>query len=534
MINDAKRYNSLALTVFMVCCGIESVRAETKITMPVAQVEHTTIQKEASVKASAPSIPQQVTSSAEKKPASFDRIQHVVIIYAENRSFDHLYGFFPGAEGLQALETSKASLSAATQTDRDGSVLSDLPPVWRSGVVPVEADTNYPLRLSNQPFSLEAPPVNHPLDVPTRDLVHNFYEHQAQINGGKMDRFAAISDAGALTMGHYNGASLSLYKLARNYTLADHFFMGAFGGSFLNHFWLVCACTPVFPEAPQDRRALLDEQGMLRYAANSPRSALEGPPQFMRTGPVTPDGYAISTIQPPYQPSAIEPELGHPESVKHDAFFLPPQTMPTIGDRLSAKGISWAWYADGWSQALNDRDQIYHHTSPTSIRFQAHHQPFNYFSRFAPGTDDRKTFLKDGSAFKEAIQQGTLPAVSFFKPGGRVNHHPGYSDLASGDRYIADIVERLQKSPQWKAMAIIITYDENGGFWDHVAPPKADRWGPGSRVPTIIISPFAKKGFVDHTQYDTTSILHFLTHRFGLEPLPGARAGMGDFSAAFE
>jgi acid phosphatase len=70
-------------------------------------------------------------------------------------------------------------------------------------------------------------------------------------------------------------------------------------------------------------------------------------------------------------------------------------------------------------------------------------------------------------------------------------------------------------------MVVVVTYDENGGFWDHVAPPKGDRWGPGTRIPALIVSPYAKKGFVDHTQYDTTSILRFITKRFSLPTLPG-------------
>ena len=89
---------------------------------------------------------------------------------------------------------------------------------------------------------------------------------------------------------------------------------------------------------------------------------------------------------------------------------------------------------------------------------------------------------------------------------------------------MADVIAHLQKSPQWKHMLVVVTYDENGGFWDHVAPPKADRWGPGSRVPTIIVSPFAKRHYVDHTQYDTTSILRFVTKRFALPMLPGLTA----------
>ena len=94
----------------------------------------------------------------------------------------------------------------------------------------------------------------------------------------------------------------------------------------------------------------------------------------------------------------------------------------------------------------------------------------------------------------------------------------------TGDRHIVDVIGHLEKSPQWSRVLVIITHDENGGFWDHVAPPKGDRWGPGTRVPAIIVSPFAKKGFVDHAQYDTTSILRFITRRFALPVLPGLRA----------
>ena len=103
-----------------------------------------------------------------------------------------------------------------------------------------------------------------------------------------------------------------------------------------------------------------------------------------------------------------------------------------------------------------------------------------------------------------------------------------------GDQHIAEVVARIQASPVWSSTAIIVTYDENGGFWDHVPPPAGDRWGPGTRIPTIIISPFAKRGFVDHTRYDTTSILKLITRRFDLEPLPGVRRDTGDLTAAFD
>src|SRR4029077_20692114 len=114
--------------------------------------------------------------------------------------------------------------------------------------------------------------------------------------------------------------------------------------------------------------------------------------------------------------------------------------------------------------------------------------------------------------------------VVFYKPQGNLNQHPGYASIADGDAHIADLVAKLQTGPQWAHMVIVITYDEFGGAWDHVAPPKGDLLGPGTRIPAIVISPFAKKGTVDHTQYDTGSILRLITRVFDLDRLPGLAA----------
>ena len=100
----------------------------------------------------------------------------------------------------------------------------------------------------------------------------------------------------------------------------------------------------------------------------------------------------------------------------------------------------------------------------------------------------------------------------------------GYADVASGDRHIERIVKTLMESPQWSNMVVVITVDENGGWWDHVAPPQGDRFGPGSRIPALVVSPFARKGTVDHTVYDTTSILRLITRVFDLEALEGLQA----------
>jgi phospholipase C len=224
---------------------------------------------------------------------------------------------------------------------------------------------------------------------------------------------------------------------------------------------------------------------------------------------------------------------------------LPPQTATTIGDLLSAKNVSWAWYAGAYKQALADGEQppgvkrsIIYTRDGNSPNFQPHHQPFNYYAHFAPGTAERAKHLLDGEDFVKAIETGTLPAVSFYKPAGRDTQHPSYTDIVTGDIHIDGLLHKLKASPQWKDMLVVVTYDENGGYWDHVAPPTGpgwgDRFGPGSRIPTLLIGPYVKKGFIDHTTYDTTSILQFISKRWGLEQLPGVRPKMGDFSAVLE
>ena len=439
----------------------------------------------------------------------FGKIKHFVIIYVENRSFDGVFGDFPGADGLASAQT------FAPQSDTDGTTLAHLPPVHG---IKAAVDPRFPVRLPNAPFDIGA--FVPPTDI-MPDLVHRFYQEQEQINGGRNDRFAAVSDAGGLVMGTYAAKSQHLAALARDYTLADHFHHAAFGGSFLNHFFLVCACVPRFEAAPAKLIAVLDPAtGWLARKPASPKSALDGPPVWLHDGQVTPDFFAVNTLQPSIAPFS---DKTPPQE------RLPPQTLPTIGDRLSAKGLSWAWYASGWAGAVAGKIKVY--AAPDY--FQPHHQPFNYFAAYAPGTKARTEHLKDGAEFLAAIAAGTLPAVAFYKPTGRDNLHPGYATLAGGDAHVADIIAAIMAGPDWADTAIIVTADENGGTWDHVPPPKGDRWGPGLRVPALVISPFARRGFVDHTVYDTTAILKTIEVRFGLAALGQRDGAMTDLRNAF-
>jgi acid phosphatase len=499
-----------------------------------------------------------------------DAIDTVVVIYAENRAFDNLFGLFPGADGIPGVNPSAVG-AYVPQVDRDGSVLATLPRTWGGLTAPgqslavTEAQTE---GLPNRPFQVDG--VNPlgiavPLDVTTRDLVHRYYNNIVQIDGGRNDGFAAWSDAGGLAMGYYDGSRLAMWQVARRYTLADHFFMGAFGGSFLNHQYLVCACAPVYPnaDAPTSPAKNLvsqietDAQGRVRLVAadNAAKSALAGPPRYRLDGALTPrdgDGkfYAINTMQPAYQPSGIAPAAGGDARLGDPAAptTLPPQAQATIGDRLDAKGVSWAWYGGAWKAASAGTPEARAIIYKGTVQFQPHHQPFNYYTAFDPATraDYRARHLRDfESDFLADAAAGRLPAVSFYKPQGNLNQHPGYANLSDGDAHIASVVAALEKSPQWPRMLVVVTYDENGGFWDHAPVPKADRWGPGTRVPAIIVSPLAKKGFVDKTPYDTASVLRFVTRRWKLEPLAGVelrdralvangQPPMGDLSAALE
>jgi phospholipase C len=419
-----------------------------------------------------------------------ERVGHIIVIFLENRSFDHLYGLFPGADGL-----SNADLDTV-QITPEGNRFEVLPAVLNN-YIPSWIDKRFAPTLPNEPFSADQ---FIDLREQTGDPVHRFYQEQQQINGGKMNRFVAFSGVGGLPMGYFDGHTLPLFKLAQEYTLADHFFHAAFGGGFLNHMWLICACTPRYEDAPAELLAHLDANG-----------------QMTSDGSVTPDGFVVNTIQPRFG-------LHNPR-VDEERFRLPPQTMPTIGRLLTDAGISWAWYSGGYANATAG------HPDPT---FVYHHQPFAYFADYGDGTAGRSEHLKDERDMLEAINDRTLPAVSFYKPLGTNDEHPGYANVLQGDNHAAWLIQVIFNSFIWNDAVIIVTYASNGGIWDHVGPPKIDRWGPGTRVPAIIVSRFAKRHFVDHTTYDTTSILKLIETRWHLTPLGERDADAADLTNALQ
>ncbi len=503
------------------------------------------------------------------KPANpLAGLNHIIVVYQENWSFDAQYGSFPGANGI-----ANASATSLNQLDRvTGNPISSLAtydPV--SNIIPTQ-NPPVPLNGTQDPrFLSDTGNVNSasivdtllPYDLSlyvattnlTGDIVHRYWQEQFQIDGGNMDQFVTWSDNPGLVMSHFDVTALPEGQLAKQYTLCDNYFHSAFGGSFLNHQFLIAAAPAVYPNAATiipNNVAALDANGLLSLDPTTHR--------LVRDGNITPIGgtvysfpgqtfdknYAVNTIY-----SANLAPSGNPNATT----LLPSQndsnpadlTRPyhlNIGDTLSAAGVSWKWYSGGWDRALNVSPSNPTNngatlSDPSISTFQWHHQAFAFFDNYAPWTNGVRNalsaaHLQDENDFFADVSNSTLPQVVFIKALGVNNEHPGYASLLAGQQHVASIVAAVQANPAlWARTAIIVTYDEHGGRWDHVAPPVRDIWGPGARVPTIIISPLAKTNYIDHTQYDTTAILSTIENRFGVPPINALDAVAPTFVNSF-
>jgi acid phosphatase len=501
--------------------------------------------------------------------------EHLVVIYQENHSFDNLYGMWGSVHGRRVEgRGSDGYARRGVQVREDGTPyrclyqndpsLSTPPLDAACGTDTATNGFTYASHFRNRPFEINDYITPESTTCPgatpggcTRDLVHRFYQEQYQLDRGRMDRYSTGSDAAGLTQGYYDTRDLPIYEYlhtrgAPRYVIADHFFQAAFGGSFLNHQFLIAAQAPPWPNPPAALHSVVDAQG---FPNPNPPAAATGvrPYPLHSSNPGLVDGpltqacpgrggfacgdYAVNTVQPSNQPAGSGSVL----PLVNDTDPAAPNYRRTIGDELSDKGVSWAWYAGGWSDAAAG------HPGPL---FQYHHQPFNYFARYAPGYVDPRTgehprdHLQDETAFYSAARTGTLPAVSFVKPYGAENEHPGYASTENGERHLVDLIRTVQAGPEAENTLIVVTYDEFGGQWDHVVPPgqgrhatpgPSDEYGPSTRIPALLISPSLRRSGVDHTSYDTTSIVATIEAQYGLAPLDtrfGRDAKVNDLSHA--
>jgi phospholipase C len=424
-------------------------------------------------------------SGLDAPPGGRAPIDHVIVLFLENRSFDHLFGTYPGADGLGNYR--------GKQADNEGAAYATLPaPLGRDG----KADPRFGANLPNAPFAMQS--FVGPFDA-TNNPIHRFYHMQRQYlpgsDGVAMGRWVTEGTSGGASMGYYGRAAIPVqWRLAEEFVLLDRYFQSIHGGSFANHFFLISASVPRAPNAPAEQRAQLAPDG-----------------RVVKDGDVTPDGFVVTNLDPPYPPQRVK-------NILHA-----PLTQPTIADRLDAAGVSWRWYATGWGGGA---DAVRHGLMP-------HHNPFQYVKRIME-TPEGRAHIRDASEFVTALRDGSLPSVAFVKPHAKDNAHPATSTVGAADRWVGDMVRAIMASRYWSRVVVVITYDEGGGWFDHVRPPVVDRFGLGPRVPTLIVSPYAKRGQIGHGQYEHASILKLIEWRFSLEPLTERDRGAATFFEALD
>lgn len=200
--------------------------------------------------------------------------------------------------------------------------------------------------------------------------------------------------------------------------------------------------------------------------------------------------------------------------------------VPTIFDRLQAAGVSWKFYVENYDPRINYRNQINQGNRESQVIWV----PLLNFDRFL---DDPalSSHIVDLSQYYVDLQQGTLPAVAYIVPSGASEHPP--ESPSSGMRSVKNLVQELMRSTSWSSSAFILLYDDWGGWYDHVAPPQVDQAGYGARVPGLLVSPYARKGFIDSTQLDFTSVLKFIEANWNVSALTTRDANANNFLEAF-
>jgi phospholipase C len=361
-------------------------------------------------------------------------------------------------------------------------------------------------------------------------------------NGAPLPSGGFVSREGSTAMGFYNvnnGDLPYFKKLADNYTLADNYHQPVMGGTGANSIMLGFG----------DALWYSDGQG---HAATPPANQIENPnPQPGTNNFYTQDGYSggsFSNCSDPSQPGvgAIVNYLGslpykpNPNcarghyyllnnydpgyygdgsvnsrdnakyGISNGGFVIPPSPVHSIGDVLNKKHVSWRYYGEGWNQYLQNPN------APTNIYCNICN-PFQYQTSIMTNPQQRQEHLKDTTDFDQDVANGTLPAVSYVKPGGLLDGHPASSKWILFEAFTKRVIQTVKSNPKlWKETAILITEDEGGGYWDSGYIQPVDFFGDGPRIPLIVVSPYSRGGRVVHTYYDHASILKFIEKNWGL------------------
>lgn len=458
-------------------------------------------------------------------------IKHVVVLFQENVSFDHYFATYPNAantpgETQQGTGTAAAAFKASEDTPKDINTLAN------AGLLaPNNPNSAQPARLS-------------PMQAVTCDQDHEYTAEQKAYNGGLMDKFVEFTSKDAcapnqygrpgLTMDYYDGNTVTgIWNYAQNYAMSDNHFSTVFGPSTPGALNLVSGQT----------------HGVKEYTAAGQ--------------PVTPTA-SDYTVRVP-NTNGVGTMINDPDPVYDDcsnnshakANNLAGMTGKNIGDLLNDQGVSWGWFQGGLTPTTPATS-----TTPATCKsthnnvagvsstdYNPHHQPFQYYAstanphHLAPANDaeighnGQANHQYDLTDFNKVVNSDNMPAVSFLKASNFQDGHAAYSDPVDEQNFVTKTVNEIQQSKNWEDTAIVLAYDDSDGWYDHVAAKVknasnspddaawcqnaaaagvpvaggyADRCGPGPRQPLVVISPYAKKNFVDHNETDQASILRFI------------------------
>lgn len=411
-------------------------------------------------------------------------IKHLVIIIPENCSFDHIFGTYPCALNPTGEPYFKARRNTPTINRLSKSLLTH--------------NTNL-----SQPFRLNR------TQVATVEPKHHYSDLQLEAHGGLLDRFVQVNGGDPIAMAYFDGNTVTaIWNYAQRFAMSDN-----------------CFSTTMTPSTPGHINLISGQtHGAILTGSNPPTEIL------------VVDGTLIGDPEPTFDMCSKLPTVE--------------MTGINVGNMLNAKNITWGWFQGGFADCTKT------HIGADGIPvkdYSPHHSPFQYYASTANpehlppsskkkiGFQDQANHQYDLRNFWEAVAIHQIPSVSFLKPAQYQDGHPQYSDLLSLQTFLVKTLNKLQMTPEWANMAIIVVWDDSGGWYDHVMPPIINQshvppdqlLGPGdagnpppgayqgrlaygNRIPFLLISPFAKINYVDSTVIDQTSVLRFIEKNWDL------------------
>jgi phospholipase C len=514
------RRGRVRLLAAVVAAGALGTTAAVSVSMAGASTTSTTAFKSVHVPATAPASAYRVLAPT-RTP-----IKHVVVLFDENDSFDHYFGTYPNA------------------ANTDGTKF-----VAKKGTPKVNGLTKK--LLTHNPNEFNPQRLTHS-EALTCDQNHAYAAEQAAFDGGKMDKFVQDTQSDLCTgefgppgivMDYYDGNTVTgLWNYAQHYAMSDNNYNTNFG-----------------PSTPGALNLISGDDGG-GYAADPTTGKKTADPSSVGSLDKNGVGTIYGDLDPFYD--------GCSDGSHASTSPVGVMTGKNIGNQLNARHVTWGWFQGGFAPTSKTSGGLpvcgaaHENIGKTEVAdYSPHHNPFQYYkstanpmhlaptSEAAIGRTDRANHQYDLSLFDKTLTHGNLPAVSFLKAGEYQDAHPGYSDPLDEQHFIVKTVNAIESSPFWKSTAIVITYDDSDGWYDHQKSPivngskdstvdtalceskkvglggRNDRCGFGPRLPLVVISPYTRQNYVSHNLTNQASILRFIEDNW----LHGQRLPGGSF-----